>query len=41
MLNNLTDKQSLVRSDVVTAMDKWGEHVGIEVVINNLGPMII
>jgi hypothetical protein len=28
MLNNLSDKQSLVRQDIVAAMDKWAEHIG-------------
>ena len=41
MLNNLTDKQALVRADVVSSMNKWGEHVGPEVVINNTIPMLI
>lgn len=41
MLNNLTDKQALVRADVVASMNKWGEHVGPEVVINNVLPMLI
>ena len=41
MMNNLTDKQTLVRADVVSAMNKWGEHVGPEVVINNVIPMLL
>lgn len=41
MLGGLSDKQSLVRQDVVNSMDKWGEHVGGEVVINCLVPMLV
>ena len=33
MLGNLSDKQSLVRADVVAAMNKWSEQIGAEVVI--------
>ena len=40
MLNNLTDKQTLVRQDVVSSMNKWGEHVGPEIVINNSIPLL-
>jgi len=40
MLATLADKQSLVRQDAINCMDKWGEHVGPEVVINNVGPML-
>jgi hypothetical protein len=40
MLQNLADKQTLVRGDVVLTMDKWCETVGAEVVINHLGPML-
>jgi hypothetical protein len=28
MLFNLSDKQQLVRSDVIVAMDKWSEAIG-------------
>lgn len=40
MLQSLSDKQSLVRADVVTAMDKWAEHCGAELIISMGGPMI-
>lgn len=40
MLNNLADKQSLVRADCVTAMDKWAEQCGAELVISLGGPMV-
>lgn len=40
MLQNLADKQSLVRADVVTAMDKWAEHCGPELIISIGGPMV-
>lgn len=40
MLQNLADKQSLVRGDVVTAMDKWAELCGAELVISLGGPMV-
>jgi len=40
MLLNLSDKSTLVRADVVTAMDKWAEHCGAELVISIGGPMI-
>jgi hypothetical protein len=41
MLNNLADKQNLVRQDIVAAMDKWAEQTGPEIVINNVGPLVI
>ena len=41
MLNILSDKQALVRADVVASMDKWGEHVGHEVVMNCLIPLLV
>ncbi len=40
MLQNLSDKQSLVRADVVLAMDKWAEHCGPELIISIGGPMV-
>ncbi len=40
MLQNLADKQSLVRADVVTAMEKWAEHCGADLVITIGGPMV-
>ena len=40
MLATLADKQSLVRGDAIACMDKWAEHVGAEVIINNVGPML-
>jgi len=33
MLANLSDKQALVRNDVVAAINKWSEQIGPEVVI--------
>ena len=36
MLATIADKQSLVRGDAIACMDKWAEHVGPEVIINNL-----
>ena len=33
MLANLSDKQALVRNDVVASMNKWSEAIGAEVVI--------
>ena len=41
MMQNLADKQSLVRQDVVVAMDKWAEHAGAETVINVGGQLCI
>lgn len=41
MLASLADKQSLVRNDAINCMDKWAEHVGPEVIINNLTPMLV
>lgn len=40
MLATLADKQSLVRADAIACMDKWAEHAGPEVIINNVGPML-
>jgi hypothetical protein len=40
MLQNLADKQSLVRADVITAMDKWAEQCGAELVISLGGPTV-
>ena len=40
MLATLADKQSLVRQDALACMGKWAEHVGPEVIINNVGPML-
>lgn len=40
LLGALADKQSLVRQDAVSCMDKWAEHVGAEVIINNVAPML-
>lgn len=41
MLENLSDKATLVRADVVTAMDKWAEHCGAELVIAIGCPLVI
>ena len=40
MLSNLSDKQSLVRDEVVKCMNKWGDAIGAEKVINLLGEVI-
>lgn len=40
MLATLADKQTLVRGDAISCMDKWAEHAGPEVIINNLGPLL-
>lgn len=40
MLATLADKQSLVRNDALACMDKWAEHVGPEVIISNVAPML-
>lgn len=34
MMGSITDKQTLVRADVVTAMNKWKDAIGAEYVIN-------
>jgi len=36
MLSNLSDKQSLVRADVVASMNKWSDSIGAEIIINHL-----
>ena len=41
LLQNLADKQSLVRGDVVTCADKWAEHIGADQVINYMGPLLV
>ena len=40
MLSNLSDKQSLVRDEVIKCMNKWSEEIGAEKVINLLGEVI-
>ena len=40
MLAGLSDKQALVRADVVATMDKWAEHAAPEIVLNNVIPML-
>jgi hypothetical protein len=40
MMQNLADKQSLVRADTVTAMDKWAKECGAELIITIGGPMV-
>ena len=40
MLSNLSDKQSLVRDEVVKCMNKWADAIGAEKVINLLGEVI-
>ena len=41
MLQNLADKATLVRQDVVVAMDKWAEHCGPELVIGLGVPLVL
>jgi cytoskeleton-associated protein 5 len=41
LLNNLSDKQSLVRADVIVAMNKWADAIGPEQVINQLCPLLL
>lgn len=40
MMQNLADKQSLVRADTITAMDKWAKECGAELIITIGGPMV-
>ena len=40
LLSNISDKQSLVRNDVVSAMNKWSDAIGPELVINYLSPQL-
>jgi|LauGreDrversion4_2_1035121.scaffolds.fasta_scaffold3349966_1 hypothetical protein len=40
MMQNLADKQTLVRGDAVTAMDKWAKECGAELIISIGGPMV-
>jgi hypothetical protein len=40
MVGNISDKQALVRNEVVGAMNKWAEAVGPEVIINNIAPVL-
>lgn len=40
MVGNISDKQALVRNEVVAAMNKWAEAVGPEVIINNIAPVL-
>jgi len=40
MINNLADKQSLVRNDTLAAMDKWQEAIGPEILINYTVPLL-
>jgi ubiquitin-protein ligase len=36
MLNNLSDKQSLVRNDVIACVNKWADVLGPEVIMNKI-----
>lgn len=36
MLTNLSDKQSLVRDQVIATTNKWSEAIGAELIINHL-----
>jgi cytoskeleton-associated protein 5 len=40
MMENLADKQSLVRADVVAAMDRWASECGAELIITIGGPTV-
>ena len=40
MMENLADKQSLVRADVVAAMDRWATECGAELIITIGGPTV-
>jgi hypothetical protein len=40
MLSNLSDKQALVRDEVIKCMNKWADAIGAEKVINHLGEVI-
>jgi len=40
MLNNISDKQSLVRADVVASMNKWAEAIGAEIIINHVATQL-
>jgi hypothetical protein len=41
MLDNISYKDTLVRQNVVTSMNKWAEAIGAHNVINQLGPVIL
>lgn len=41
MMQNLADKQSLVRADTITAMDKWAKECGAELIISIGLPMVL
>jgi hypothetical protein len=41
LLNNLADKNGLLRGDVVLCADKWGEHIGADKVINYMSPLLM
>lgn len=40
MMENMADKSSLVRADVVSAMDRWATECGAELVITLGAPMV-
>ena len=40
MLSNLSDKQQLVRDEVVKCMNKWADAIGADKIINHLGEVI-
>jgi hypothetical protein len=40
MLNNISDKQTLVRADVVSSLNKWKDAMGAELIINQLCPVL-
>ena len=41
VLQNLADKQSLVRNDTIAVMNVWSEQVAPEIVINSLAPLLV
>ena len=41
MLSNLSDKQALVRNDVITSINKWSAAVGPDTVINKIVEILV
>lgn len=41
MLSNLSDKQALVRADVISSINKWADAIGPEIVINKIMELLI
>jgi hypothetical protein len=40
MLSNLSDKQILVREEVIKCMNKWSDAIGPEKIINHLADLV-